>query len=281
MVCRTTGLGLQRKWTRVAAPRGRLLYSRCGIVAKKQLMAEAAESFDGLRERLAGVRSRVERSAERAGRDPAGVALIAVSKTHPAELVARAVSAGARALGENRVQEAEAKAGEVARLAGVRPRWHLIGPLQSNKARRAVRLFDVIHTVDSAELVARLERLCEEEGREELPVLVQLSLAGEATKSGAAAGELPALVEKFESCSRVRLAGLMTMPPFFADAERARPLFRRLRELRDELRGRGAFGALAGELSMGMSHDFEVAVEEGATMVRVGTAVFGERGAAR
>ena len=244
-------------------------------------MTEASESFEDLRTRLAEVRSRVERSARRAGRDPSEVTLVAVSKTHPAELVARAFAAGARDLGENRVQEAEAKAGEVERLGGARPRWHLIGPLQANKARRAVRLFDVIHTVDSAELVARLERLCEEEGRDELPVLLQLSLAGEATKSGASEGELPRLVEKFETCARVRLAGLMTMPPFFEDAERVRPYFGRLRELRDGLRAAGAFRGGAGDLSMGMSHDFELAVEEGATLVRVGTAVFGERGAAR
>ena len=244
-------------------------------------MTEASESFDGLRARLAEVRSRVAQGARRAGREPAEITLIAVSKTHPAGLVARAVSAGAHDLGENRVQEAEGKAGEVARLAGARPRWHLIGPLQSNKARRAVRLFDVIHTVDSPELVARLERLCGEEGREELPVLVQLSLANEPTKSGAAESELPALVELFDSCARVRLAGLMTMPPFCEDAEQVRPFFRRLRGLRDDLRGRGAFRAGAGELSMGMSHDFEVAIEEGATMVRVGTAVFGGRAAAR
>ena len=244
-------------------------------------MIEASESFENLRARLAEVRSRVEGSARRAGRAPAEVTLVAVSKTHPAELVARAVAAGAHDLGENRVQEAEAKAAEVARLGGPRPRWHLIGPLQSNKARRAVRLFDVIHTIDSAELVGRLERLCEEEGRDELPVLAQLSLAAEATKSGASEGELPALVEKFGACARVRLAGLMTMPPYFEDAEQARPYFRRLRELRDELRAAGAFRRGAGELSMGMSHDFEAAIEEGATLVRVGTAVFGERGAAR
>jgi pyridoxal phosphate enzyme (YggS family) len=244
-------------------------------------MAEASESFDGLRERLAEVHSRIRSSAERAGRDPAAVTLIAVTKTHAAELVARAVGVGATELGENRVQEAEAKVDEVARLAGARPRWHLIGPLQSNKARRAVRLFDVIHTVDSAELVARLERLCEEEGRDDLPVLAQLSLAGEATKSGATEAELPSLVEKFKTCARVRLVGLMTMPPYFEDAERARPYFRRLRELRDELREGGAFGGGAGGLSMGMSHDFEVAIEEGATLVRVGTAIFGERVASR
>jgi hypothetical protein len=183
-------------------------------------------------------------------------------------------------LGENRVQEAESKADEVARLSGARPRWHLIGPLQANKARRAVRRFDVIHTVDSAQLIARLERLCEEEGRDELPVLLQLSLANEATKSGALQSELPQLVEAAGACARVRLAGLMTIPPYSEDAEQVRPYFRRLRELRDALREGGAFGAGVGELSMGMSHDFEAAIGEGATMVRVGTAVFGDRAGA-
>ena len=244
-------------------------------------MSDASDSLETLRARLGEVRSRVEQGARHAGRDPAGVTLIAVSKTHPAELVAGAVAAGASDLGENRLQEAESKADEVARLAGARPRWHLIGPLQSNKARRAVRLFDVIHTIDSAELITRLERLCEEEGREELPVLLQVSLADEATKSGALESELPQLVETISGCARVRLVGLMTLPPFQNDAERVRPFFRRLRGLRDELRERDAFRGGAGELSMGMSHDFEVAIEEGATMVRVGTAVFGERGPAR
>jgi pyridoxal phosphate enzyme (YggS family) len=158
-------------------------------------------------------------------------------------------------------------------------RWHLIGHLQSNKARRAVRHFDLIHTVDSAALAQRLERLCAEEGRARLDVLVQVDLAGEATKDGASEEELPSVVEALGGCERLRLRGLMTLPPFFEEPERARGYFRRLRELRDELRGRGAFGGEAGELSMGMSHDFETAVEEGATMVRVGTAIFGARAA--
>jgi pyridoxal phosphate enzyme (YggS family) len=238
-----------------------------------------------LRARLEEVRRRIELCARRAGRDPASITLVAVSKTHPASLVAQAIRAGARDLGENRVQEAEEKIEEIKRSGdgGARARWHLIGHLQSNKARRAVRAFDVIHTVDSVALAERLERVCEEEDRAELPVLVQLSLAGEAAKAGAEVSELPSIVERINSCARVRLLGLMTMPPFFDDAEQARPFFRRLRELRDEWRARGAFvngdngGDGAGALSMGMSHDYEAAIEEGATLVRVGTAIFGAR----
>jgi pyridoxal phosphate enzyme (YggS family) len=245
---------------------------------------ESPEGADAaLRGRLREVKRRIEAAALRAGRSVEDVTLIAVSKTHPAALVARALAAGQTDFGENRVQEAEGKIAEVGGVVagGARPRWHLIGNLQANKARRAVRLFDLIHTVDSPALVERLERLCVEEGREELPALVQLSLAGEATKAGAREGELDEIVARLATCERVRLAGLMTLPPFSEDAEQTRPFFARLRELRDSLRERGAFGRAAGHLSMGMSHDFEVAVEEGATLVRVGTAVFGERAAAR
>ena len=223
------------------------------------------------------MRRRIEVSARASGRRADDVTLIAVSKTHPAATLREALAAGARDFGENRLQEAEGKILELGRGGGG-PRWHLIGHLQSNKARRAVRLFDCIHSVDSAALVARLERLCVEEGRDELDALAQVDLAGEATKDGAGAEELPEIVAAFGRCGRVRLRGLMTLPPYFEEAGRVRPYFRRLRELRDELGARGAFGAAAGELSMGMSHDFEVAVEEGATLVRVGTSVFGGRG---
>ena len=225
-------------------------------------MPEAAQTVETLRGRLASVRRRVELSAQAAGRVPAEIKLIAVTKTHPAATVREALGAGLRDFGENRVQEADAK---IEQLQDAGARWHLIGHLQANKARRAVKLFDVIHSVDSPSLVARLERLCVEEGRSELPVLAQLDLAQEATKSGAAESELP------------RLVGFMTLPPFCADVELVRPYFRRLRELRDEWRARRAFGAGAGELSMGMTHDFEVAIAEGATMIRVGTALFGAR----
>ena len=238
-------------------------------------MPEAAQTEDVLSARLGEVRRRIAVSARAAGREAEDVRLVAVSKTHTAAAVRAALAAGVADFGENRVQEAEEK---IAVLAGSGARWHLIGHLQSNKARRAVKLFDVIHSVDSAELVARLERLCDEEGRDELPVLAQLDLAGEATKAGADVNELPRLVAQCQTCVRVRLIGLMTLPPYFEDVELVRPYFRRLRELRDEWRARGAFGAGQGELSMGMTHDFEVAVAEGATLVRVGTAIFGARG---
>ncbi|MEJ7616349.1 MAG: YggS family pyridoxal phosphate-dependent enzyme [Pyrinomonadaceae bacterium] len=161
---------------------------------------------------------------------------------------------------------------------GHRLRWHLIGHLQSNKAKRAVKLFDVLHTLDAADLAARLDRLCEEENRRSLDVLIQVDLGGEeATKAGAKESDLPSLIASVRRCARLRLAGLMIIPPFYEDAEQVRPFFARLRELRDEWREKEAFADAHGELSMGMSNDFEVAVEEGATMVRVGTAIFGAR----
>ncbi len=241
------------------------------------MSAEAGPEGSDVRARAAEVLARVERAARRAGRDPSGVRLVAVSKTHPAALVQEAAaSAGLTEFGENRVQEAEGKIASLKDVPGLR--WHLIGHLQPNKARKAVRLFDLIHTVETAALVERLERICAEEGRERLEVLAQVDLAGEASKSGATAEELPALFEVFGRSSRVHCRGLMTLPPFFEDVERVRPFFRRLRELRDEWGARGAFGEESGELSMGMSHDYEAAIEEGATLVRVGTAVFGARG---
>ncbi len=240
-------------------------------------MPERAQSRDELSERLEEVRRRIEAAALRGGRAPQEIKLIAVSKTHPPALLKRAIEAGASDLGENRVQEADAKITELGREAA---RWHLIGHLQANKARRAVVLFDLIHSVDSVSLARRLDRLCSEEGRDTLPVLIQVDLAGESTKSGASVAELPELIAATRACERLRLMGLMTLPPFFDDAEMVRPFFRRLRELRDLHRERNDFDAEnGGELSMGMSHDFEVAIEEGATMVRIGTAIFGERSA--
>jgi pyridoxal phosphate enzyme (YggS family) len=238
--------------------------------------SEARPDGSDLRARAAEVLARISAAARRAGRDPSEVRLVAVSKTHTAALVRDAASAGLREFGENRVQEAEGKIDELRVLPGLR--WHLIGHLQPNKARKAVRLFDLIHTLDTAALVERLERICGEEGRERLEVLAQVDLAGEAAKSGATVEELPSLFEALGRCARVRCRGLMILPPFFEDVERVRPYFRRLRELREEWGARGAFGAEAGELSMGMSHDYEAAIEEGATLVRVGTALFGERG---
>jgi len=239
------------------------------------MTAEAWAETEELRSRYEAVRGRVEAAARRSGRDPAGITLVAVSKTHPPELLREAVAAGVRELGENKVQEAEGKAA----LIGGEVRWHLIGHLQSNKARRAARLFDLIHTVDTAGLFERLERVCAEDGRDRLDVLVQVDLAGEATKEGSAVEDLPGVFEAAARCARVRCRGLMTLPPYEDDTERVRPYFRRLRGLRDEWAARGAFGGGAGELSMGMSHDFEAAIEEGATIVRVGTAIFGRRAA--
>jgi PLP dependent protein len=239
-------------------------------------MLETAPGSDNLRERLAEVRRRIEDCARRAGRDPAQIKLIAVSKTHPPDALRRAIQAGVGDLGENRVQEADAKISELGRAAA---RWHLIGHLQANKARRAVVLFDLIHTLDSPSLAHRLDRLCEEEERQELPVLIQVDLGMETTKSGVSEEELPELVKAVGACRHLRLTGLMTLPPFFDDAELVRPYFRRLRELRDDFREHAVFSAGGqGELSMGMSQDYKVAIEEGATFVRIGTAIFGERG---
>ncbi len=227
-----------------------------------------------LNERIDAVRGRIEACARRCHRAPNEITLVAVSKTHPAEVIREAIAAGVTDLGENRVQEAEGKIPEVGRHA---VRWHLIGHLQSNKARRAVELFDVIHSLDSVALAQRLDRMCVELNRKELPVMIQVDLGREATKSGADEAEVLQLVEALKHCQRLRLSGLMTLPPYFDDAEQVRPFFRKLRELRDELSSRRAFGDLRGELSMGMTHDYEIAIEEGATIVRVGTAIFGAR----
>jgi pyridoxal phosphate enzyme (YggS family) len=237
-------------------------------------MANVNPAQDELAVRLAGIRARISAAAESGGRRPEEVKLIAISKTHPASVIKKVIEFGAVDIGENRVQEAEGKIAEVGRKVA---RWHLVGHLQANKARRAVSLFDVIHSVDSLDLARRLDRLCGEEGIEKLAVLIQVDLGHEETKSGIDESELTHLVEGLGPLSRLALIGLMTLPPFFDDPEQSRPFFRRLRELRDELAARGVFASGKGELSMGMTNDFEVAIEEGATMVRVGTAIFGER----
>ena len=239
-------------------------------------MAHVDPAETALAERLARVRAKIAAAAERSGRRSDEVTLIAISKTHPSSVVSRLAELGATDLGENRVQEAEGKISEVGRD---RARWHLVGHLQANKARRAVNLFDVIHSLDSIDLAQRLDRLCVEEGRDNLSVLIQVDLGHEETKSGIDETELEQLVESLGSLERLQLIGLMTLPPFFENPEDGRPFFRKLRELRDQLAAQGAFGDRKGELSMGMTNDFEVAIEEGATMVRIGTAIFGERAA--
>lgn len=222
---------------------------------------------ENLAENLAAVKKRIETAAKKANRNAGEITLIAVGKTHPASVVREAVAAGGRDFGENKVQEAETKIAEIGREAA---KWHLIGHLQSNKARKAARLFDVIHTIDSIELAERLERICIEETISEIEVFAQVDLAGEATKSGIAEKDLAELIEFLRGCKHLKLVGLMTLPPYFEEVEKTRPFFKKLRELRDEL-------LPGGWLSMGMSHDFAAAIEEGATHVRVGTAIFGER----
>ncbi len=217
-----------------------------------------------VRDNLAAVRERIERARQRGGQ-PRPVSLVAVTKTHPPVLIREAWEAGQREFGENRVQEFEQKHGVVERDGAV---WHLIGHLQSNKARRAVQLFDVIETVDTERLARRLHDAASEAGRV-IPVFIEVKLSGEASKTGCAESELPALADAVRALPRLDLRGLMTMPPYSEDAERARPYFQRLRDWGERLR--------VPELSMGMSHDFEIAIEEGATLVRVGTAIFGER----
>lgn len=231
------------------------------------------EEQDLISERAAEIRERIARAAARAGRAAEEVTLVAVSKLKPAQDVRRAFGAGVRDFGENRIQEAQRKRSELAAaLPGAR--WHLVGHLQSNKARRAAELFDHIHSVDSAALGRRLGRAGRELGR---PVrgLLQVDLAGEETKFGVPEGSAEAVLDELKACEGLAIEGLMVMPPYDPEPERVRPFFRRLRELRDRaLEG----GFLEGrELSMGMSHDFEVAIQEGATMVRIGTAIFGKR----
>lgn len=221
------------------------------------------------------MREQITRAAARVGRNADEIKLVSVSKTHPVHVLIDAIGAGITIFGENKVQEAEPKIMEIGRD---KAEWHLIGHLQSNKARKAVQLFDVIHSIDSLELTTRLERICVETDRSELSVFVQVDLAREESKSGVAEDELPPLVAYLRLCSRLKFDGLMILPPYFENAEDVRPFFRRLREIRDELEAQNAFVNGRGELSMGMSHDFEIAIEEGATIIRVGTAIFGERG---
>jgi len=215
-----------------------------------------------LRERLAQVRDRIDHAAARAGRDASTITLVAVTKVFPASVIREAYEAGLRDFGENYVQEFEAKAPEVADLAGAR--FHLIGHLQSNKARKAAELFSVIQTVDSVKLARRLD-----EAARPLDIMLEVKISLEEAKSGADPAELPKLIEAVRATVHLNLIGLMTMPPWSDDAEPSRPYFRRLRELASQFK--------LPHLSMGMSHDFEVAIEEGATFIRVGTALFGKR----
>ncbi len=222
-----------------------------------------------MHERLEAINRRIAAACQRAGRDFFDVTLVAVSKTVEPERIRLAIEAGVRVLGENRVQEAASKMPELAAtVAEHNVQWHLIGHLQSNKARRAVELFSAVQSVDSFKLAERLDSVAGELGKR-LPVFIEVNLGGEESKAGTNPEDVLPLCEQVSKLANLELKGLMTVPPFFDAPEDVRPFFRRLRTLRDQ--------AQLKELSMGMSHDFEIAIEEGATMVRIGTALFGER----
>jgi len=222
---------------------------------------------------LADIRARMASAAQSAGRDPSSVRLIAVSKTFPLDAVREAFDAGQRDFGENRVQEGLQK---IERSADLSIRWHLLGHLQTNKARKAASAFAMIQSVDSVEVLQKLDRGAADEGQTP-ELLIQVDLAGEATKFGAPPAEVPRLFDAAAACRAARVVGLMTLPPLPDTPDDARRWFRQLRELRDGWQASGVPSALLRELSMGMSGDFEVAIQEGATMVRVGTAIFGSR----
>jgi PLP dependent protein len=228
--------------------------------------------LERFRDRLLSVRERVAAAERRSGRAPGSVALVAVTKTVDPERVREAIREGVGLLGENRVQEARRKAAEV----GPGAAWHLVGHLQRNKAKEAARLFRMIHSVDSEELLLELDRHAGER-EEPLEVLIQADLAGEATKHGATEREIPSLLTGARTLRRLKVVGLMILPPYDPDPEKSRSYFRRLAELAAAFRGERYENVEMRELSMGMSEDFEVAVEEGATLIRIGRALFGER----
>jgi pyridoxal phosphate enzyme (YggS family) len=225
---------------------------------------------------LAAVRERIAIAAGRAGRNARDIALMVVSKTQPPERIREAYVAGQRLFGENRVQEFAAKAGALQDLRDAE--WHMIGHLQTNKAAKTVELFRVVDSVDSLKLAEKLDAAAHQFGRK-LDVIIEINVGGESAKSGVAPGS-SALEELLVAAPRLEalvFRGLMTVPPFTDDPEGARPYFRQLRELRGTIAARKLRGVTMSQLSMGMSHDFEVAIEEGSTCVRVGTAIFGER----
>jgi PLP dependent protein len=229
-----------------------------------------------IRENIAGARERVEAAARRAGRPSGDIALMAVTKTHPPEIIREAYGAGLRLFGENRVQEFAGKMGAVADLAGAE--WHMIGHLQTNKAAKAVELFGAVDSVDSVKLAEKLDAAARQQGKK-VPVLIETNVGGEVAKSGVApdSRELEDLLLAAPRLDGLEFRGLMTVPPFSDDPDGARSYFRKLRQLREAIAARKLAAVQMDTLSMGMSHDFEVAIEEGSTCVRVGTAIFGER----
>ncbi len=221
-------------------------------------------------ERLALVQQRIADACARAGRAQDEVQLVTVSKTHGPERIEEAVACGLTVFGESRIQEARAKIP----LCPGHLHWHLIGHLQTNKVKQAAPLFDVVHSIDSERLLEAYNEACSDAGRR-ARIFLQVNVSGEGSKFGIAPDQLPSLIERSNSAMNVEVAGLMTIPPFAEEAEKARPHFARLRELRDEAAAQS--GVVLRELSMGMSHDYEIAIEEGATTIRIGTAIMGER----
>lgn len=226
-----------------------------------------------MKERMESVLTRIHNAAKGCGRDPDSVRLVAVGKTVPANRVREAVEAGVTILGENYVQEAREKAKA---LSTAPVSWHFIGHLQSNKAKYAVKLFDLIHTVDDVKLAMELDRQAGKINKIQ-EVLIQVNIARESTKSGALPEDVPGLVDSISRFKQIRLRGLMTIPPFFDTPEKARPFFAALRNLRDRLQEEAPPDVVLDELSMGMTGDFEAAISEGATLVRIGTAIYGVR----
>lgn len=225
---------------------------------------------------IARIRERISRAAARAGRNPDSITLMAVSKVVEAERISQAYQSGARVFGENRVQEFEGKAAALAELKDAE--WRLIGHLQTNKAKKAVELFHAVDSVDSLRLAEKLNQAAQQANRV-LPVLIEINVGGEENKSGVSpdSRELEELLQSAPRFEHLRVAGLMTIPPYTEDPQGSRPYFRRVRELRDAIADRKLQGVQMDVLSIGMSHDFEIAIEEGSTCVRVGTAIFGER----
>jgi len=236
-------------------------------------MAEQTDRVTtALAESIARVRQRISEAASRASRSPEEITLVAVSKTVPADIVRRAVELGLADLGENRVQEAESKFAELGPIA----RWHLVGHLQTNKVARALKIFDIIHSVDSYKLARELDKRAGEAGKE-VEVLVEVNCSGEESKYGIDPSETEQLVGQILEMEHLRFSGLMTIGPLVDDPEKARPAFTRLRELKDKILPLVSGRARRCLLSMGMTNDFEVAIEEGADLVRIGTAIFGPR----
>ena len=230
---------------------------------------------DNIETRLLAIRTRISNAAQRAGRDPDEISLLAASKTVDKEIVLDAIASGLKHIGENQIQEAEKKFGDKAEALQDRSvNFHMIGHLQTNKVRKALELFDTIQSVDSVRLAKRINNIAIEINKT-VSVYVEVSLSSEDSKTGADLGELNGLLSFIKESTNVKLEGLMTVPPFLENPEEVRPYFRKLREIRDEFHGLVLIGEGSLNLSMGMSHDFEVAIEEGATMVRLGRIVWG------